>query len=170
MSQTKIQVVQFRRKRDRKTDYKKRMKLLLAGKPRIAIRKSINNIWMQVIEYHPSGDKVVLTAHSKELKKLGWKTGCGNIPAAYLTGLLFGKKAAEKKIGECIIDTGFYPSIKGSKIYAALKGAIDGGMNIPHSKEILPADDRISGKHIQKGDVSKQFGEVKQKIEGKKNG
>lgn len=170
MAQNKIQVVQFRRKREGKTNYRKRMRLLLAGKPRLAIRKSLNNIWAQVIEYSPAGDLVVLTAHSKELEKLGWKTGCGNIPAAYLTGLLFGKKAAEKKIGECVLDTGFYPSIKGSRIYALLKGAVEGGIKIPHSKEILPADERTRGKHIQTSDVSKQFEEVKQKIEGKKNG
>jgi len=169
MAQNKIQVVQFRRKRDGKTDYKKRKRLLLSGKPRVTVRKSLNNIVMQIIEYSPSGDKVLLTSHSKELKKLGWKTGCGNIPSAYLTGLLLGKKATEKKIGECMLDTGFYASIKGNRIYAALKGAVDGGMNIPHSDKMLPPEDRIQGKHIQKGDISKQFNEVKQKITGKQN-
>ena len=139
MAINKIQVVRQRRTREGKTDYKKRATLLLAGKPRIAIRKSLNSIWMQVIEYHAEGDKVILSAHSNELKKIGWKAGCGNMPAAYLTGLLLAKKAAEKKIGECILDTGFYPSIKGGKVYAALKGAVEGGMKIPHSKDILPS-------------------------------
>lgn len=189
----RIKVVPFRRKREGKTDYKKRLRLLLAGKPRIVVRKSLNNIWLQVVEYIPSGDKVVLSAHSNELKKLGWKAGGSNLPAAYLTGFLLGKKAPGKKIGKCILDMGLYPSIKTSRIYAAMKGVVDAGIDIPVSKEVLPADDRVKGAHITafakkakeaKGvyknqfsnyiknninpeDITKQFEEVKKKIEGK---
>jgi large subunit ribosomal protein L18 len=174
MARSKIQVVPFRRKREGKTDYKKRKGLLLAGKPRLVIRRALRSIWLQVVEYSPAGDKVLLSAHSNELKKLGWGIGCSNIPSAYLTGLLLGKKAAEKKIGQCILDIGFYPSIKGNKIYAALKGAVDGGIEVRFSKEILPTEDRIKGKHIQNKvspeEIEKQFEDVKQKIEGRKNG
>ena len=43
-------------------------------------------------------------------------------------------------------------STKGSKIYAAIKGAKDGGISIPHSEEILPSEERISGQHIIAGE------------------
>jgi len=167
MARSKIQVVPFRRKRKGKTNYKKRRRLLLADKPRLVIRKSLKSTWLQIIEYQPSGDKVLATAHSNELKKFGWNTGTSNLPSAYLTGLIMGKKAIEKKIGGCILDIGFCASIKGNKIYAALKGAVDGGIKVPFSEEILPSEDRIKGKHIQKGDIEKQFEAVKQKIMGK---
>ena len=184
----KIKFVQFRRKKQGKTDYKKRLRLLLSGKPRLVVRKSLKNIWMQVVEYTPGGDKITVTAHSKELKKLGWNIGCSNLPSAYLTGLLLGKKAAEKKIGGCVLDIGLYPSIKGNRIYAAVKGAIDAGLKVPCSKEVFPSDERIKGISISqfaakakqekdayknqfsKSDASgieKQFQETKQKIEGK---
>lgn len=148
MSRSKIQAVQFRRKMEGKTDYSKRLKLLKSGKPRMVIRKSLKNILVQIVEYVPQGDKVIASAHSSELKKLGWQMSCSNIPASYLTGYLLGKKAGQKKIKECILDSGLYTSVKGNRIYAALKGAIDAGMSVPASKEILPPEDRISGKHI----------------------
>lgn len=183
----KIQIIPFKRKKQGKTDYKKRLKLLLAGKPRLVIRKSLKNITAQVIEYKDSGDTVLVSSHSKNLNKLGWKMGTGNVPAAYLTGYLIGKKASEKKIGECVLDTGLYGSIKGSRIYAALKGAIDGGLKVPASEKIFPDEERIKGAHIAKysketknknqfskvkkdsdpENITKQFEEVKQKIEGK---
>jgi large subunit ribosomal protein L18 len=39
-------------------------------------------------------------------------------------------------------------SIKGAKIYAALKGAVDAGLYVPHNDSILPADERIRGEHV----------------------
>jgi large subunit ribosomal protein L18 len=137
---------------------------------------------LQIVEYSASGDKIAVSAHSSELKKLGWGMGCGNIPASYLTGYLLGKKAAGKNIKECIVDTGLYPSIKGSRIYAALKGAVDAGMKVPFSKEILPPEGRIKGKHIAEfgkkakeihknqfsksnpDNIEKQFEDTKKKI------
>ena len=188
----KIKIIPFKRKRKGLTNYKKRKNLLLARKPRLVIRRSLKSIMLQVVEYVPSGDKVVLSAHSNEISKLGWKMNGNNLPGSYLTGFLLGKKAAEKKIGECILDMGLYQSIKGNKIYAALKGAVDAGLKIPLSEEIFPSEERIKGNHIAefakntKGKdeyknqfsaytknnvnpeaVSKHFDEIKQKIEGK---
>jgi len=167
MARSRIQVVPFRRKREGKTNYNRRKKLLLAGKPRLVIRKSLKGIWLQVVEYSPEGDKILVSAHSNELKKLGWSLSTSNIPSSYLTGLLLGKKAPEKKVGKCILDIGVYPSIKGNRVYAALKGAVDGGIDIPFSEEIMPAEDRVKGKHTKAGDAEKQFEAVKQKIIGK---
>ena len=166
MARNKIEIVQFRRKKSGKTDYKKRLSLLKARKPRLVIRKSLNNMLLQVVDYSPKGDMILAAAHSSELKKLGWEGNMGNIPAAYLTGLLLGKKAAEKKLGECVLDIGLNLSIKGNRIYAALKGAVDGGLSIPYSKEVLPPEERITGGHI-KGFSKENYNSLKKKIEGK---
>lgn len=138
----------YKRKSKGKTNYKKRITLLKSGKLRLVIRKSLKNIWAQIIQFNPDGDKVLLSAHSNELEKYGWKLSKRNIPSAYLTGLLLGTKAKQKDIKEAILDIGFYRSIKGTIIYALLKGAIDAGLNITHSKEIFPTEERIKGKHI----------------------
>jgi large subunit ribosomal protein L18 len=141
------QVVSFRRRREGLTDYRKRLRLLLSKKPRLVIRRSINDISLQVSEYHENGDKILASAKASELKKYGWAV-TGNIPAAYLAGLLIAQKAKAAKIGECVADIGFNKSVKGARVYAALKGAIDGGINTPHSGENFPPNDRLSGKHI----------------------
>lgn len=137
-----------RRKRQGKTDYQKRLKLLMTEKPRLVVRKSLKNILLQVIEYHPAGDKVVLSASSQELRKLGWKAGANNLPAAYLCGYLLGKKALSRKIGACVLDIGMQSSIKKGSLFAALKGAVDAGLDVPHSENIFPEEDRIKGAHI----------------------
>ncbi len=164
MASKKPKVVPFKRIREGKTDYKKRLSMLKSGKTRIVIRKSNKNLLVQAANYDAKGDKVIISTSSVELKKLGWKYGCGNIPAAYLTGLLAGKKMLKKDVKHAIADMGLYLSVKGSRLYAALKGIIDAGVDVPHSKEILPSDDRIRGEHVVKyaqglkGDrLSKQF-------------
>ncbi len=150
MKQSRTNPVQFRRKRKGLTNYKKRLKLLLSGKRRLVIRKSLKNILAQVVEYTPQGDKVVLSAHSSELDKFGWKAGKGNVPGAYLTGLLLAKRAKEKGLNDFVLDMGFNKSVKGSRIYAVIKGVFDVGINVPHSADILPSEDRIKGDHIKK--------------------
>lgn len=155
-------IIKFKRRMEMKTNYRKRLALLKSGKVRLVIRKSLSNISVQLVNFNPSGDQTVVSAVSSELKKFGW-TKTGNIPAAYLTGLLAGKKAKEKNVTEAVLDIGVQTSTKGSRIYAALKGVLDAGINIPHSKDILPSEDRINGKHISE-EVSKQFDDVKKKI------
>jgi len=156
----------FKRKRLGKTDYRKRLKILLANKPRLVVRKSLKNISAQVIEYGENGDKVLLSAHSSELKKYGYDGSKGNIPISYLVGLLIGSKGKKKNIKELVLDIGLQKSVKGSRIYSVLKGCVDSGLSVPHSKEILPSDDRIKGKHIKNFEVNK-FEDVKNKILGK---
>lgn len=140
--------VPYRRKAEGKTDYRQRIKLLLSKKPRLVIRKSLKNITLQVIEFDPVGDKVLVAANSGELVKHGWKGNTNNLPACYLCGFLLGKKAQKKKVGDCILDIGMQTSVKGCAVYAALKGAIDAGLKVAHSKEIFPDDTRIKGDHI----------------------
>lgn len=146
---TKIETVLYRRKREGKTNYKKRLAVLKSGKPRLVVRPSVKSITMQVIKYLPKGDIVVAAVNSRALAKMGWKASLCNTPAAYLTGMLIAKKAQEKKVTECVLDIGLVPSIRGSKVFAALKGAADNGLKIPLSEEIMPKEDRIKGAHIE---------------------
>jgi len=162
MGKTSTYLIHFKRRREKKTNYKNRLALIKSGKTRLVIRKSLSNISVQFIDYKHNGDATITSATSVELKKLGW-SNTGNICAAYLTGLLAGKKAKNKKIEEAILDLGLQTSTKGSRIYAALKGVLDSGVKVPHSKEILPSEDRIKGKHISE-EIVKKFEEVKKKI------
>lgn len=148
--QQNTRTIAFRRKREGKTNYRSRIRLLLSEKPRFVVRKSLKNLVIQLIQYSPQGDKVLLSVHSHELKKLGWKASLNNIPACYLLGLLTGIKAKEKKITECILDIGMTPSIKGSCLYSALKGAIDSGLNMPFSDVVFPDEKTIRGEIIAK--------------------
>jgi len=156
--------VPYQRKLEGKTDYKKRMTLLKSGKCRLVVRKSLKNIWLQIIEYSNSGDKVLVSAHSRELAKLGWKGYRKNTAAAYLTGLLCGTKAMKKGIKEAVFDSGLYVSTKGSVTYAALKGALDSGLKVPHSEEQFPKESRLKGDHLKKG--AEDFEKLKKKILG----
>lgn len=137
-----------RRKRQGKTDYKKRINLLMSKMPRLVIRKSLKNILLQAVDYSSDGDKVLLTINSKDLQKLGWKANANNLPACYLCGYLFGKKAVEKKIKKCMLDLGMQSSVKKASLFAALKGAVDAGLDIPHSENVFPDEKRIRGEHI----------------------
>ncbi len=140
--------VQFRRKREGKTDYKKRTKLLLSNKPRIIIRKTIRRIIVQVAERGEKGDKIIITTDSNGLKKHGWSQGL-NICTAYLTGYMAGAKA-KGKIKDAIADLTGSPH-KGGRIYAALKGAIDAGISIRHDDSVFPKDERLKGAHLKEG-------------------
>ena len=170
--------VPYRRKLDGRTNYRKRLKLLMSGVPRMVIRKTNKNIIVQFVEYAPDGDKVIITVNSHELKKLDWKYSTSNIPAAYLTGLLAGKKAQAKKITHAIADLGLQVPAKSSRLYGAIKGAIDSGMDIPAAEDIFPNADRLAGKHIaayatsggpfktKPLDIEKVFDDTKKKIIG----
>lgn len=161
MPSHKIKTILHRRKRIGKTDYKKRLALLKGQTPRLVVRKFNKNIIAQIISYGEEGDKVEAQAHSKELAKYGWTGSKNNVPASYLVGMLVAKKSKSKN---AILDVGLENPTKGSKIYAVLKGAVDGGVKIPHSEEALPKKERIEGKHIEGKDVSKNFQDTKEKI------
>jgi large subunit ribosomal protein L18 len=93
-------------------------------------------------------DRVVSSAHSRELKKLGYPTGLSSAPAAYLTGLLLAKRAIKLGIDSAVLDTGIYARKPRSNVYAFLKGCVEGGLNVPHSQEVFADDSRVNGKHI----------------------
>jgi large subunit ribosomal protein L18 len=141
----------FRRRREGKTDYKARKAFVVSGKPRLVARGTLKNINAQIIVAKPSGDEVAVSVHSKELaRNYGWKASRGNLSAAYLTGFLCGQKAKAQGLEEAILDTGLHSPSAGARIFAVLKGALDAGLEVPHSEEKLPDEKRIEGEHVAK--------------------
>jgi len=141
--------VPFRRRREGKTNYRSRRALVLSRVPRLVVRLTLKHVIVQVIEAEAIGDKVIVSAHSRELAKAyGWLSNGGNIPSAYLTGLLCGFKAMANGVDKAFLDVGLHIPSKGTRIFAALKGFVDAGVEVPHSEDILPDEGRISGKHI----------------------
>lgn len=140
--------VQLRRRKEGKTDYKARKALVISGKPRLVVRNTLKNIIAQIIVAKPHGDEVLVSAHSRELKKYEWKAHAGNLSSAYLTGLLCGLKAKAQGVKEVILDIGLHSPSKGARVFAMLKGVLDAGVHVPHSEEKLPDEKRIEGEHI----------------------
>lgn len=132
-----------------KTDYRRRRLLLLSGLHRLVVRKTSKNIIVQIVEARLEGDHVLASAHSKEVvRDFGWLGHGNNSSIAYLTGLLAGLKCVKIGVKVAVLDAGISKPAKGGRIAAALKGVLDAGLDIPHGEEMLPSDDRVSGKHI----------------------
>jgi len=181
MAKTALYTMPHRRRREQKTDYRIRLALVRSGSVRAVIRKSGSHMTVQFVKWEKDGDRTLLTVSSSHLAKFGWMAGTGNVPAAYLTGLLAAKLARTADVKDVIIDFGMQTNTRGSRLYAAVKGLVDGGINVPHDAERLPSEDRISGKHIaawsgsaknsftsykvRAADLQKHFAEVKAKIE-----
>src|SRR3990172_6035045 len=142
--------VQVRRRREGKTDYRARKALVVSGLPRLVARSTLKNISAQIVVAKPGGDEVMVAAHSGELRKTyGWKAPTGNVPSAYLTGLLCGLKAKKEGVTEAVLDIGLTAPTKGSRLFAVLNGALDAGMEVPHDDSKL-VNDRAKGEHIAK--------------------
>ncbi len=161
----KLVILPYKRKRNGRTDYHKRLALLKSGKERLVVRKALNNILLQVIQYNPDGDRIIITIHSNSLKKYGWDYHKGNLAAAYLTGLLCGKLSKEKGVNEAILDLGLSKSLKNSVQYAAVMGAREGGLKIPCSEEVLPNESKLCSSE----NLKKKFEEIKAMISGGKH-
>ena len=140
--------LRFRRRREGRTNYRKRRRLVTSGIPRFVVRPSNKHLTAQVIEAKVEGDRVLASAHSSELKEFGWKGSCGNLPAAYLTGLLAGRRAKAGGISEAILDIGVHARGPGSRIFAAAKGALNAGLAIPHDEKAVPSQERLRGQHV----------------------
>jgi large subunit ribosomal protein L18 len=136
----------FRRIREKKTNYRKREKLLVGRKDFVTVNVSDQNISAQLIRPDLLGDKVMASVHSNELLSYGWKGSRKNIPSCYLVGLLLGKKCLQKKISSAILYIGKRHFT--TKIAACLKGLSEAGLELPFSESILPSEDRIQGNHI----------------------
>lgn len=141
--------VAFRRRRQGKTDYQQRRGLVLSGLPRCVVRGSLRNMIVEIVVAEAKGDKVMAHAHSTELtKSYGWLGDTGNIPSAYLTGLICGFKALSKGVNQAVLDIGLHKPSKGSRIFAAAKGAADAGLKVPFDEVMLPDGKRMRGLHV----------------------
>jgi len=164
--------VKFRRRREGRTDYYARKRLIWQDKNkyntpkyRMVVRITNKDIVCQIIYARIDGDKVLASAYAHELPNYGVKVGLTNYSAAYCTGLLLarrllnklkldtvyeGKKEADGTIFhvdtiadqpgafKCYLDIGLRRTTTGANIFGALKGAVDGGLDIPHSETRFP--------------------------------
>ena len=97
--------VHFRRRREGKTDYRVRLRLLQSGQPRAVVRLTDRRVRVAIVEYDPVGDRVVAAADSKELGGIEFPaTSLASTPAAYLTGYLAGLRAKSRGTGEAVLD------------------------------------------------------------------
>merc|ERR1719240_89366 len=173
--------VKFRRRRERKTDYKARLNMLNQKKNtfntykyRLVVRFSNRDICSQITLATVSGDKVVCSAYGHELPSHGLKVGLTNFSAAYCVGLLCATRSKSKfalnsvypkmklSVGagvmtetiakgprpfNLILDTGLKRTSTGSKLFGLLKGAVDGGVRIPHNEIRFVGFDNITKKN-----------------------
>ncbi|MBC8225211.1 50S ribosomal protein L18 [Candidatus Bathyarchaeota archaeon] len=140
--------VSYRRRREAKTDYRVRRIMATSGRNRFVVRSSNKNITIQLVTSKIEGDFVHTQANSSELEKFGWLGGKKNTSAAYLLGLLAGKKALSIGIDAAILDLGLTRPTKGAKVFAAVKGALDAGLEIPCDSDIIPELGRIEGRSV----------------------
>lgn len=136
----------FRRRRMGATDYKARRKIITSSVPLLAVRVSSKNVTAQFIKPKVEGDQVLSSAHSRNLKKLGWKGSPKSVPACYLLGLLAGKRAKEQGLEKAYLYNGLSPFVSGSRVSALVKGVKDAGVDVPMADEVAPSEERLTGK------------------------
>lgn len=130
-------------------------------KYRLIVRFTNKDIICQIAYSRIEGDVVVASAYAHELPRFGVKSGLTNYAAAYCTGLLLARRHLKKlkldttykgleeangaeyyveKEGDnaapfhCVLDVGLARTSTGAKIFAAMKGVADGGIDVPHSE------------------------------------
>jgi large subunit ribosomal protein L5e len=171
--------VKFRRRRECKTDYYARRRLIIQDKNkyktpkyRFVVRFSNKDITAQVISADLDHDVTLATAYAHELPRYGITQGLSNYAAAYCTGLLLARRVNAKfKLdyegntdvkGEdynvepnpegaapfhAVLDVGLSRTTTGARIFGALKGATDGGLEIPHNDRRFPGTKK-DGKEV----------------------
>jgi len=164
--------VKFKRRREGKTDYYARRRLVVqvknkynTPKYRMIVRLTNRDIICQIAYARIEGDVIIAAAYSHELPRYGVKLGLTNYAAAYCTGLLLARRLLTKfKLDEiyagieeangedyevedvadkpaafrCYLDVGLAKTSTGARVFGAMKGAVDGGLNIPHSNKRFP--------------------------------
>lgn len=199
--------VKYRRRRDGKTDYHQRRRLVIQDKNkyqtpryRLVVRLTNQYVVAQIIHSNIDGDIVDAAANSAELRNYGVKAGLKNYAAAYATGLLvarrvlkkFGLEALykgsetvdgkihtseetldsgktrsyfvptlseERRPFRAVLDVGVRHTTTGSRIFGALKGASDGGIDIPHNERRFPGYDAESKEYDAEVHKARIFGE-----------
>ena len=151
MSESPRYRVPFRRRREGKTDYRIRLRLLRSDRPRAVVRVTNRRILVSVTSFDPQGDRVVASAESPELTAVGFpEPNLRTTPAAYLTGYLAGLRAKAAGTSSAVLDVGLRHPAPGGRLMGALKGLLDAGLEIPHGDRGLPSDDRLNGQHLPK--------------------
>lgn len=164
MKQKKTFAPAFRRRREQKTDYGRRLKQVTSEQPRLVVRKSNAHVRVQLVAYSPEGDRVLASAFTREFHSAGWTANTSNTPAAYLAGKLAARRARRAGIEQAQLDIGFHTAVHKGVVFAALKGALDGGLSIPHDPKVLPADDRVNGQHLSET-ARKALDRLRQQVE-----
>ena len=120
----------------------------------ITVNITNENTQVQILKPGIAGDLVIASAHSRHLLKQGWRGSRKNIPAAYLTGYMAGKRAVSKGSQKVILYTGTKKYTQ--RMAAALKGVVDAGVSVPAGDETFPPEERINGEHLKvKNDVAR---------------
>lgn len=164
--------VKYRRRREGKTDYRARRRLVTQDKNkynspkyRLVVRFSNKDICAQIIYSRINGDYVMAAAYGRELPRYGVKVGLTNYSSAYAVGLLLARrllsqlKLADRYTGlaeatgeifnvqelpdgprpfTALLDVGLVRTTTGHRVFAVMKGAIDGGLHIPHTEKRFP--------------------------------
>lgn len=185
--------VKFKRRREGKTDYYARKRLVVQEKNkyntpkyRLIVRISNKDICCQIAYAKIGGDVIVTSAYSHELPAYGVKFGLTNYAAAYCTGLLLARRHLKKLkldgtyqgvtdiTGEvynvesqegqpgafrCFLDVGLSRTTTGARIFGAMKGAVDGGLDIPHSEKRFPGYDAEAKKYDPAQHKARIFGQ-----------
>ena len=143
--------VPFRRRREGKTDYRVRLRLLKSGRARAVVRLTDRRVRVALVAYDPVGDRVVASADSRELGRLEFPAASlASTPAAYLTAYLAGLRAKAAGTEAAVLDAGLRHPTEGGRLAAALKGLLDAGIEVPHGEGGFPTADRLNGTHLAK--------------------
>jgi large subunit ribosomal protein L18 len=143
--------VPFRRRRQGKTDYRIRLRLLRGDQPRAVVRVTNRRILVSVTAFDPLGDRVLASAESPELAAVGFpESNLRTTPAAYLTGYLAGVRAKAAGATSAVLDVGLKHPTPGGRLMGALKGLLDAGLDVPHGDKGLPSNERLNGQHLPK--------------------
>ncbi|MDE1825467.1 MAG: 50S ribosomal protein L18 [Candidatus Micrarchaeota archaeon] len=138
MGRKNVEELKFRRRREAKTNYAKRLALVKGNLDRIVVRRSNKRIVGQVIRYNEKGDVVLYGADSRELRALGWPAR-SNRSSAYLTGMLLGSKIRpEDRQKEYILDIGLNSPVKNSIPFVFAKGCKESGIKLRGVFEVEP--------------------------------
>merc|ERR1711898_83195 len=188
--------VKYKRRREGKTDYYARKRLVTADKNKFAtpkyrfvVRFSNKDIICQVVSSKICGDVCHTAAYASELKRYGLEVGLTNYSAAYCVGLLCARRLLKKynlddkfegtpevtaEFEDCfvhgndeegpnafkaLLDVGLKRTTLGSKIFSAMKGAFDGGLEIPHSEKKFYGYDPDEGEYSAEANRDRILGD-----------
>jgi len=181
--------VKYRRRREAKTDYHARTKLIIQDKNkyktpkyRFVVRITNKDIVTQIIAADLTHDVVIAAAYAHELPRYGIKLGLTNYAAAYATGLLLARRVNAKfnlkyegntKIDgqdynveavedgprpfKALLDVGLARTTSGARVFGALKGATDGGIDVPHNDHRFPGSKREGGEWVTSPETHRKY-------------